>query len=195
MAKTIVALDLDGVVFFEGKKQRLKAKHLSFPTKEHENITVYWKESVAEKLSEVFSRDEVTGMFFTSWLSDDAALTVVEEALGFTGLVPLKAPYPVDVPYTSRLEVLEGDFQGWNLAARTKNWWKIKSWEMLLEDHKPDRFAFLDDELNRIPGNRRRFPAVSYEELLIVPNRASGLLPADFNVLDTWLDMEKNTNE
>ena len=182
---TLLALDNDGVfnIFSKNAKDVVRTMVGPWP--------ITYREDVLARVREILKRPDVTGAWLTKWLEEPALLAELEERLGLAGLVEVRAQFPV--PTMTELGVTTPDpaFVGRDgLATYMPSWWKFRSWELLLEDVKPERAAWLDDDLGRAhgKGSETYRPQVTEKLFLYRTHAVAGMLHEDVNKLEAWLD-------
>lgn len=189
---TFVILDVDGVVNHFSKSAR------NCGTGEISGYTIKWRPEMLDRLRELLSLPNVIGAWLTTWLESTEMLDELETLLGLKGFVPLRANYPhmEELGWGRGVKVLKDSrFEGVALKSGNPRWWKYRAAEMLLDEYKPERFVWLDDELGRNTGRLDPWHTkpVTYERLLLKTDPVAGLLPENFVTLDNWLKMEKTT--
>lgn len=181
---TLLAFDNDGVfnLFSKSAKNATRTMVGEWP--------VSYREDVLARVRAILAREDVVGVWLTTWLADPAALAELEHRLGLEGLMQLRAPYfKVSTGWGG--SGVDPDFAG--RAGDEPNrpdWWKFRSWELLLESVKPDRAAWLDDDLGRAQGKGTvEFrPQMTDKLLLHRTHEKAGLLHSDVDKLEAWLN-------
>lgn len=181
---TLIALDIDGVL---NPLERTSA------TTGVASMIGEWMvqrhQPVIDRLRRLLALPGVEGAWLTTWLEMPWLLDQFEEELGLTGLVPHRAPHPSARTRTGGT-AFDGRFDAdVSFSSASQQWWKIRSAELLIDQVKPSRFAWLDDDLNRAgrpPGDIWR-PGVSRSRFLFAPNTRTGLTAAQLDDLEEWL--------
>lgn len=180
---TLLAFDNDGVfnVFSKGAKNLTK--------KQLERWVVSYREDVMVRVRSLLSRDDVQGAWLSTWLMDPALLAQLEEFLGLQGLMEHKALYPTytdDFGDTVTLPEFAGRASD---RAYLPTWWKFRAWELLLDDVKPERAAWIDDDLGRAQGKGASLyrPHVTPTRFLYRTHAVAGLLHEDMDKLEAWV--------
>jgi hypothetical protein len=186
---TFVALDVDGVVNHFSKSARNSG------TGQISEYPIKWRPEMLDELRTRLTLPNVVGVWLTTWLQSPELLDELEEMLGLKGFVPLRADYPhmMELGWGGAKVLMNSRFEGMSLNSGNSRWWKYRSAEMVLEEYKPERFVWLDDELGRNTGKLDPWHPrpVTYERLLLKTDPVAGLLPENFVTLDNWLKMEK----
>jgi hypothetical protein len=181
---TLLAFDNDGVfnLFSKSAKDATRTKVGPWP--------IAYREDVLARVRGLLAREDVTGVWLTTWLEDKALLSELEHRLGLDGLVTLRAPH-FDSSGGVGEFVANPAFDGHTGDRPDRaDWWKFRSWELLLEDLKPERAAWLDDDLGRAQAKAVTHlrPQVTPERFLYKTHSTAGLLHSDVDKLEAWLD-------
>jgi len=185
LPKIILALDVDGVVnAFTKNSRKLESGQIAeWPIK--------WRPPMIERLKAVLALPNVEGAWLTTWLQSPALLDELEELLGLKGYVPHRAEYPfmVELGWGGAKVLADERFTGSSLNVGNPRWWKFRSAQFLVEDLKPDRFAWIDDELGSAKGipNDIWKPVNSYDKLLMRTHSIAALLPEDLDKIEAWV--------
>lgn len=184
---TLVAWDFDGVFNLFSKS----AKHVERTTVNDgaDDWAVTWRPDVIERARDLMTRPDVLSGWLSTWLKAPAALNEVETLLGLDGVMKFRAPY-MTTPGAwgsvtdTRFAGATGD------SPRRMDWWKFRSWELLLDDLKPSRSAWLDDDLGYASGKGagEYKPRVTDDLFLYRTHDLAGLLHSDLDKLEAWLD-------
>ncbi len=187
--KTVLALDIDGVLnhFSKSAKNSRRATVGGYP--------ISWREDTLERVRAMLARPDVEGALLSTWLSDPELYEELEKVFELEGLLPHRAAYPhmVTLGWGGVKVLADSRFEGTELNPGSSRWWKYKSAELLLEELKPARFAWVDDDLGKNTGKLDPWhpKPVTYERLLLRTHDVAGMLPADLATLEDWLNMEK----
>lgn len=179
----LLAFDNDGVFncFTKNPKNVTRTKVGEWP--------ITYREDVMARVRGLLSREDVTGAWLTTWLEEPALLAELEGRLGLEGLLPVRALHP-NIS-TGWGESESPDFAGRSsLEVERPSWWKFRSWELLLEEVKPERAAWVDDDLGRAhgKGTAEFRPQVTHERFLLRTHAVAGLLHEDVDKLEAWLN-------
>lgn len=181
---TLIAFDNDGVFNLFSKSAKNATRSMVGPW------PVSYREDVLVRVRSILAREDVIGVWLTTWLEDKALLAELEHRLGLEGLMDLRAPhFKVSTGWGGVSE--DPAFAGRageepNLAS----WWKLRSWELLLEEVQPERAAWFDDDLGRAkgPGTAQFHPQVTETRFLYRTHDRAGLVHADLDKFEAWLD-------
>jgi hypothetical protein len=181
---TLVAFDNDGVFnhFSKSAKDSKRTMVGEWP--------VSYREDVLDRVRELLARPDVVGGWLTTWLEDKALLAELEHRLGLEGLMQFRAPH-FKTPLGWNGYGVDPAFEGRSGEYPTRpDWWKFRAWELVLDEHKPDRAAWFDDDLGSAKGKGvdEFRPRVTPDRFLYRTHSVAGLLHTDLDKLDKWLD-------
>lgn len=186
---TLLALDVDGVLNAFSKSPKLDGRGVVHSLVDDRDYKVSWRVELLERLKGFLSRPDVEGAWLTTWLEQPAMLNELEEMLGLVGLVPVHAEIPLVVSGWGKVVNPAFDSQV-SSSSSSPRWWKYRAWELLRERGGYSRAAWLDDDLGRAKGvpNMAYKPSESFETLLLKTHEQAGMLSADLDKLELWLD-------
>ncbi len=130
MTKTIVYIDVDGVINSFNESRKLTGWEGEWNLAIVERYKIHWYTDLVESLNELSKREDVEFKWLTTW--QDKAVTALCPPLGIEGQY-------WDVLYHDESE---GD----HLFSRNNGWWKLKA---IIRDfvlHKPDKVIWIDDD-------------------------------------------------
>lgn len=199
--KTLVIFDVDGVLnhFSKTRNSAKVSARGSIIAPDGEKYPIQWRVPVLERLKhELLSRDDVTPAWVTTWLEYPTALDELEGLLGLGDYHFLRGEYPHRKMTSGGLKgsFVNPSFKGTSMYPGL-NWWKHQSITMLLNDVKPDRLCFLDDDQGKNTSRDMFWHVknVSYDKLLLKTHAQAGLLPDDVDCLLAWLNQDPIDNE
>lgn len=180
--KTVLALDIDGVLNHFSKTSKPKSINTQI-----EGYDINVRADILERVKALLERPEVTGAWLTTWLDAPESLA---KFIAFTGLDEHYVPLFFESPLvqtgwggTARSEA----FAGTSSNPANFGWWKYRSLELFEAKHKPERLAFLDDDLFRISGKGAPSKRPTYERFFLKPYSVAGLVHDDLDKLEAWL--------
>lgn len=180
MRKTLVAFDNDGV-FNHFSKSAKNTKRATVG-----EWTISWREDVLDRVRALLSRDDVTAGWLSTWIGEPKLLDELEKVYELDGVMEFRAPYYLKADGSVRNDFADrgGD------TARKADWWKLRSWDLLLDEHSPHRAGWVDDELNMPHGkDTERFRTTNTNRLFLYrTDPVAGLLHSDVDKLERWLD-------
>lgn len=181
---TLIAFDNDGVFncFSKSAKNAVRTMVGPWP--------ITYREDVLERVRGILAREDVAGAWLTTWLEEPALLAELEARLGLEGLLTHRAVHPMVSTGWGGVAV-DPRFDGRsNREPHSPAWWKLRSWELLLEELQPERAAWVDDDLGRAhgKGTYEFRPQVTPERFLYRTHSVAGLLHTDLDKLEAWLD-------
>lgn len=130
MTKTIVYIDVDGVINSFNESRKLAGWEGEWKVEKIIGYRIHWYTDLVESLNELAKREDVEVKWLTTW--QDKAVTELCEPLGIEGKY-------WDVLYHN---TSEGD----HLFSRGNGWWKLKA---IINDytiHQPDKVVWIDDD-------------------------------------------------
>ncbi|HWU29994.1 MAG TPA: HAD domain-containing protein [Microbacterium sp.] len=180
---TVIALDVDGVLNSFGRKA-----DPYFMTVHVGRWPIRWRPAVMDRLRLLLLRPDVEGAWLTTWLEEPWLLDELEHVLGLDGIVLHRAGYPA-IQTTDGRSHIDPRFDAWGaFVPESPHWWKLRAAELLIEQLRPARFAWADDELDvstRTPGSRWRLGRTP-AQFLVRPDPMVGLTEADLRRLEGW---------
>lgn len=182
----VSALDVDGVVNAFTKSPRKPLERVQIG-----EWPIQWREPLIARLRAVLARPDVEGAWLTTWLEQPDLLDHLERALGLDGLVPHRAEHPAPQDSTGQVAISPKFDEDTSTSPHSPRWWKFRAAQFLVEELRPERFAWFDDDLGRakgIPGDPWR-PATTPKRLLRRTDSIAGLLPADLDALEAWVGL------
>lgn len=181
---TLIALDIDGVL---NPLERIPGD--TGVSSVIGEWMVQRHQPVIDRLQQLLTLPGIEGAWLTTWLEMPWLLDELEHELGLTGLIPHRAPHPTTRTRAGGVAFDERFNADVSFSSTSKQWWKIRSAELLIDQVKPSRFAWLDDDLNRagrLQGDIWR-PGVSRSRFLFAPDTRTGLTAAQLDDLEEWL--------
>lgn len=182
----LIALDVDGVVNSFTKNPRKPLERVQIG-----EWPVQWREPLIARLRDLLARPDVEGAWLTTWLEQPDLLDQLERALALDGLVPHRAEHPAPQDSTGQVAISPKFNEDTSTSPHSPRWWKFRAAQMLVEEIRPERFAWLDDDLGRAKGIPRDpwRPATTPQRLLRRTDSIAGLLPADLDALEAWAEL------
>ncbi|MGO3152118.1 MAG: HAD domain-containing protein [Galactobacter sp.] len=192
---TLLVLDVDGVLNSVHATAIHPAPEAELTTSHVGRWPVRWNPATMMALRPLLEREDVTGAWCTTWLSDPHLLDGFETTLKLDGLVPLRAEYPLVQPTPDRLELNPLFDADVSLEPSQHSWWKLRAVLALVEQSQADRLIWVDDDLPRsVVGNGLENAAREIDfdgpiprHLLVSPPREVGLRYGDVAAMRGWL--------
>lgn len=131
MTKTIVYIDVDGVINSFSESRKLSGWEGEWKLAKVMKYNIHWYTDLVESINALASMDDVQVKWLTTW--QDKAVTELCEPLGIEGKY-------WDVLYH---DASEGD----HLFSRQTGWWKLKAIIRDMAIHAPDKVVWIDDDL------------------------------------------------
>lgn len=187
--KTLVALDVDGVLLAFSKSKKLDGQGEIYDRKGDRFLPIRWRKTLVERLKVMLDRPEVTVAALTTWSEAPEEFDELKAMLNIEGLMTLEAEQPT-------IEAGWGRVPNPRLPQKVEThretsplWWKYPAFELLIRDGGFERAAWLDDNLGKIPSWRARdtFPL-----LLLRTDETAGMLPEDLDKLERWLNAKES---
>lgn len=180
--KTLLALDIDGVINAFNRTQRGLIQRQIGPW------LVAWRPSALRELKKLLREPDVTGVWLSRWLDYPEHLDELSKALGLEKLVTMRAEHP-KIAWIEReaVAIRDGRFPRASvLEPRSGYWWKFRSVELLMKSHSGSRLIWLDDELGHSSHALKWAPASTGDRLLYRVHPGRGLMPADVRKIRAW---------
>lgn len=163
MTKTIVYIDVDGVINSFSESRKLSGWEGEWKLAKIIGYNIHWYTDLIESIHELDSRDDVEIKWLTTW--QDKAVTELCEPLSLNGK-------HWDVLYSKPHEDLFG---------RREGWWKLSAIMKDIAIHNPDKVVWIDDDF-KYEINAIEWAAHLGDKMHVVsPSMDIGMTKEDFS--------------
>ncbi len=172
MTKTIVYIDVDGVINSFNESRKLTGWEGEWNLAIVERYKIHWYTDLVESLNELSKREDVEFKWLTTW--QDKAVTALCPPLGIEGQY-------WDVLYH---DTSEGD----HLFSRHNGWWKLKAIIKDLAIHSPDKAVWIDDDFKYELAAMEWTAFMGDKVLPVSPDGDLGMTKEEFNGIIEYIN-------